>query len=62
MCSPTGSQHQKNKTLYTYKLLKSGRSIVMFVSMATMLGTRELITEDLNVEENNVSHYEREEK
>ena len=34
----------------------------MFVSMATMLGTRELITEDLNVGENNVSHYEREGK
>lgn len=32
----------------TYKLLKRGRSPVLLVSMATMLGTSELMTEDLN--------------
>lgn len=37
--------------LCTYKLLKSGRSRVLFVCMATVLGTRELITEDLNVKD-----------
>lgn len=37
----------KNK-LDTYKLLKRGRSRVLLVSMATMLGTSELMTEDLN--------------
>lgn len=35
--------------VFTYKLLKRGRSRVLLVSMATMLGTSELITEDLNV-------------
>lgn len=48
---------QKMKQLCTYKLLNSGRSRVLLVSMATMLGTRELITEDLNVEETHVSHF-----
>lgn len=34
--------------LDTYKLLKRGRSCVLLVSMATMLGTSELMIEDLN--------------
>lgn len=34
--------------LDTYKLLKRGPSCVLLVSMATMLGTSELMTEDLN--------------
>lgn len=49
----------EKKQLCTYKLLNSGRSRVLLVSMATTLGTRELITEDLNVEETHVSHFKK---
>lgn len=46
-CERGATTDIRKRNIYTYKLLKSGRSWVLFVSMATMLGTRELITEDL---------------
>ena len=55
-CHKTFSSEKKQTD--TYKLLKRGRSRVLFVSMATILGTRELITEDLHVQERHVSNYE----
>lgn len=52
----------EKKIIYTYKLLKSGRSCVLFVSMATILGTRELSTEDLYIEKTDFSQFKSEKK